>query len=325
MAPAGAGFSRRRREALVRLAATAAALATPAAAGWARAAGLASPGSDAAPARSYGASPIASPQRIVVLDWPLTEVVLSIGVVPVGVSRPPWYRMLAGDPPLPAAVVDTGLLYQPNFEVIAALEPDLIVVTPWHAPLMGLLQRIAPTCVVPLFAPGRDVYAAVRAGTHELAQRLGRTAAADALVARADASVREASRRLAGFRATRRPVYLLHPVDDRHLSVFGRNSLFGGVLAQLGIENAWQGTADAQGAASADLASLARNADAEAVVIGLPPGLAAQLAQSPLWRALPFVRHGRVRQIAPLPALGGLVTSMRFASGLAQALQGVTT
>lgn len=260
-----------------------------------------------------------------VLDWPLTEVVLSIGVVPVGVSRPPWYRMLDGDPPLPASVVDTGLLYQPNFEVIAALAPDLIVVTPWHAPLMGLLQRIAPTCVVPLFGPGRDVYPAVRAATRELAGRLGRSAAADALLARADASVQEASRRLTAFRATRRPVYLLHPVDDRHISVFGRGSLFGGVLAQLGIENAWQGSTDAQGTAGADLASLARDPNAEAVVIGLPPGLAAQLAQSPLWTALPFVRRGRVRQIAPLPALGGLVTSMRFASGLVQALTGVTT
>ncbi|WP_042302283.1 ABC transporter substrate-binding protein [Paraburkholderia kururiensis] len=267
----------------------------------------------------------ASTPRIVVLDWPLTEIVLSIGVVPVGVSRPPWYRMLDGDPPLPASVVDTGLLYQPNFEVIGALKPDLIVVTPWHAPLMSLLQRIAPTQVVPLFGPGVEVYPAVRAATRELAQRLNRTAAADALFARTDAALESASQRLAHFRATRRPVYLLHPIDDRHLSVFGKNSLFGGVMAQLGIDNAWRGPTDAQGTTQADLAALAHDMDAQAVVIGVPPGAAMQLQKSPVWRALPFVQQDRVQSLAPLPALGGLTTSMRFAGALAQALEGAGT
>jgi iron complex transport system substrate-binding protein len=36
------------------------------------------------------------------------------------------------------------------------------------------------------------------------------------------------------------------------------------------------------------------------------------------------VRQNRVRHIGPLPALGGLVASMRFADSLAGALQGVT-
>ena len=59
--------------------------------------------------------------RVVVLDWPLTEIVLSLGVVPVGVARPPWYMRVDGDPPLPSGVTDTGLLFQPNFEVLDAL------------------------------------------------------------------------------------------------------------------------------------------------------------------------------------------------------------
>lgn len=307
---ADAGFRHGRRSALLRLAAATAAFALPA--------GFAS-------AQAAVATTTASTPRIVVLDWPLTEIVLSIGVVPVGVSRPPWYRMLDGDPPLPASVVDTGLLYQPNFEVIGALKPDLIVVTPWHAPLMSLLQRIAPTQVVPLFGPGIEVYPAVCAATRELAQRLDRTAAADALFARADAALKNASQRLAHFRATRRPVYLLHPIDDRHLSVFGKNSLFGGVMAQLGIDNAWRGPTDAQGTTQADLAALAHDRDAQAVVIGVPPGAAMQLQKSPVWRALPFVQQDRVQSIAPLPALGGLTTSMRFASALAQALEGAGT
>ncbi|CAD6523206.1 Iron(3+)-hydroxamate-binding protein FhuD [Paraburkholderia kirstenboschensis] len=260
----------------------------------------------------------------VVLDWPLTEVVLSLGVVPAGVSRPSWYAKLDGVPPLPSSVVDTGLLYQPNFEVLETLKPELIVITPWHAPLRALLERIAPTLTVQLFGPGIDVYPAVHAATRKLAAALGRDAAADALFARADAALADASARLAAFRATGRPLYLLRPIDDRHIAVFGKNSLFGGVLGALGIDNAWQGMADPQGMTEADLGALAQHTDAQVVTIGVPPGVAAQLARSPLWRALLFVRQNRVQHIGPLPALGGVVASMRFADSLANALQGVT-
>ncbi|CAH2789791.1 MAG: Periplasmic binding protein [uncultured Caballeronia sp.] len=251
--------------------------------------------------------------------------VLSLGVTPVGISRPVWYTRLDGDPPLPPGVVDTGLLFQPNFEVLQALRPDLIIVTPWHAPLRPLLERIAPTFAVQLSGPGIDVYPAVRGATQLLGNKLGRAAESNALIAHANAQIAEVSHQLAGFRATGRPVYLLRLIDDRHISVFGSNSLFGGVLSQLGLANAWQGLADPQGATEAELAPLAKRPDAQVVTIGMPAGVAAQLAQSPLWNALPFVRQNRVQHIDPLPPLGDIVTSMRFVSGLSQMLQGVTS
>jgi len=317
----GARFSGKRRLALAGLGAAALTATGAACARAAAADGFASV-SAAGAAEGGNRKP---PTRVVVLDWPLTEVVLSLGVVPVGVSRPAWYARLDGVPALPPSVVDTGLLYQPNFEVLAALKPELIVITPWHAPLRGLLERIAPTLTVPLFGPGVDVYPAVQAATRKLADNFGRGAAAQALFAQADASLADARARLAGFRATRRPVYLLRPIDDRHIAVFGRNSLFGGVLHALGIDNAWQEAADPQGTTEADLGALAKRADAQVVTIGVPPGVAAQLARSPLWSALPFVRQNRVQHIGPLPALGGLVASMRCADSLAKALEGVRT
>ncbi|OXI35345.1 ABC transporter substrate-binding protein [Burkholderia sp. AU16741] len=259
--------------------------------------------------------------RIVVLDWPLTEIVLSLGVVPVGVSRPPWYMRVDGVPPLPRDVTDTGLLFQPNFEVLDALKPDLIVITPFHAPLRAMLERIAPTLTVGLFGQGLDVYAAVRDATRQLAQVFDRPATADVLLARADAQLGNVTRQLAGFRATKRPVYLLYPIDDRHMSVLGENSLYGGVLSRVGIANAWRGDADPQGATQTELAALARQPDAQALVLDMPPGVGAQLARGPLWNALPFVKAGRVRTLGALPSLGGVVASMRFAHGLALALQ----
>ncbi|WP_118182842.1 ABC transporter substrate-binding protein [Paraburkholderia phosphatilytica] len=287
------------------------ALALP---GWSLGAVGALPGAEAS-----GAAP-----RIVVLDWGLTEVVLSLDVVPVGVSRPPWYRLLDGDPPLPASVTDTGLLFQPNFEVLQALRPELIVVTPWHQPLVAALERIAPVLVVPMFGPGLDVLPTVRDATRKLGIVLGRSRAADAFLASAERRFTEAASALAGFRALRRPVLLLKSIDARQMTVFGPKSLFGGVLRELGLDNAWQGAADPQGNGQADLAALAGSSGAQALTIGTPPGVAAELAKSPLWGALPFVRERRVGALGAVASFGGVMSAMRFAEELTAAVQGVS-
>lgn len=262
--------------------------------------------------------------RIVVLDWGLTEVVLSLGVVPVGVARPVWYMRLDGHPPLPSSVADTGLLFQPNFEVLAALKPDVIVVTPWHAPLFALLERVAPVLPVTMFGAGLDIYPAVRAATRRLGAALGRTAEADALLQRTDRRIAAAAQTIAAKSERRRPLYLLRPIDARHVTVAGPHSLFDGVMRQLGLVNAWQGATDAQGMAEADLPALVQHADAQAVLLGAPPSVMTALAGSPLWQALPFVAERRVRQIGAIPPAGGVVAAMRFAAGLADALQGAS-
>lgn len=257
-----------------------------------------------------------------VLDWGLTEMVLSLGIVPVGVARPSWYRRLDGVPPLPPQVVDTGLLFQPNFEVLQRLAPDLIVITAWHGMLRPMLERIAPTLTVTVFAQGVDVYTSVRDQTRHLGIVLGRETEAEGLLRQADDLIAASAKQLDAAREARRPVYLIRPTDARHVMVYGPHGLFGGVLRELGLANAWQGGADIQGIAQTDLAALGKWPQASAVMVGTPPGVAGELARSPLWQALPFVKGERVYQIDGLPATGGLVAAMRFAKKVAGVLQG---
>lgn len=265
-------------------------------------------------------------KRIVVLDWDLTEVMLSLGIVPVGVARPIWYMQLDGVPPLPADVVDTGLLYQPNFEVLQRLAPDLIVITAWHAMLRPMLERIAPTLTITMFAPGVDVYTNMREQTRHLASVLGRENQAEALLTRLDDVLAAGKKQLRGTGAGLRPVYAIRPVDARHVTVYGPHGLFGGVMRELGLLNAWQGGTDVQGVAGTDLAALAQRPEASAVLVGMPsPGIPEALAHSPLWHALPFVKDGRLHQIGKASPTGGPESAMRFAAQLAGALSGAAS
>lgn len=321
----GKSFNRGRRQALAGLGAAALAASASAAVSAAVSSVATAASTLAASAAPAASTVMPRDARIVVLDWGLIEVVLSLDVVPVGVSRPVWYTRLDGNPPLPATVVDTGLLFQPNFEVLEALKPDLIVVTPWHAPLRGLLERVAPTFTVTMFGPGLDIYSTVRTATRQLAAKLGRDAEADALLHHTDQQIATAAQTIAAARDVRRPLYVLRPLDGRHVAVAGPHSLFGGVMGELGLVNAWQGSTDPLGMGETDLAALAQQADSQAVLSGTPPGVIAELSRSPLWRSLPFVAQHRVRQIGMFPTAGGLVAATRFATALAQALQGVSS
>ncbi len=256
------------------------------------------------------------------LDWDLTEIVLSLGLVPVGVARPLWYTRLNSVPPLPAQVVDTGLLFQPNFEVLHALRPDLIIVTNWHAMLHAQLEKIAPTLSVTIYQSGVDALPGLRAQTLYLGAALGRAAQARGLLAQLDDTLTACNRRLTDARAARRaPLFLMRPIDGRHVTVYGERSLFGGIAGKLGLRNAWQGSSDIQGMAQTDLAELATAPDARAILNGTPlPNVASDLASSPLWRGLPFVAGRRIASTAEIAPTGGPMSAMRFARALTDVL-----
>lgn len=88
-----------------------------------------------------------TPQRVVVLTNEGTEAVLAMGVKPVGAVKSwtgsPWYEHIAADM---EGVQELGEEGQPNLELIAGLEPDLIIANKMrHEEIYEQLKAIAPT------------------------------------------------------------------------------------------------------------------------------------------------------------------------------------
>jgi len=275
------------------------------------------------PTRARAASTPGRMPRVVVLDWGLAAQVLALGVTPVGVARPPWYRILSGTPEMPESVVDTGLLFQPNFEVVQALKPDLIVITPLHGALADSLARIAPLFVAPRAHPHEDGYQLALRRARALGDALGRPAETTRLLEETDARMAALHAHLAQHReVTQRPIYLMSPIDTRLTNVFGRESVFGGTLSAIGLTNAWRRPSDTEGMAQVDYTQLGADQDARAMIIGTRPGLLNLLGESPLWRALPFVQGKRISQLPMLLPTGGTPTALRLAGVLSAALTG---
>lgn len=274
-----------------------------------------------------GLSPVAwagsrPPSRLVVMNWELTESVLALGITPVGVPLPYWYRNTIVEPPLPQTVADVGLLYQPSFEALQALKPDLLILTPGHAPALPLLQRLAPTLTLGRYMRSPQPYPALQAELRTLAAALGRQAQAEALIAHTAHLLQQCRTQLAAFAP--RQTLVADLADDRHLRIYGNGSLFDAVLQRLGVSNAihagtttWP-TNDG-GFAMVPLQRLAELPDAALLLVGpVTPAMQAALARNAIWQALP-----QSRRMALLPVIaptGGLISMQRFASAVTKAL-----
>ncbi|WP_414441815.1 iron-siderophore ABC transporter substrate-binding protein [Burkholderia sp. 22PA0106] len=295
---------------------------------WSGAARAAASASSAGASAASSDTPAAVPTRVATMNWELTETLLALGVTPIGVSLPDWYRNAIVEPPLPQGVADIGLLYQPNFEVLLALKPDLLVITPGHAPAIRTLQRIAPTIVLSQYMTSAQPYHDLCDETGKLAARVGRAPQAQALIDEAARTAESVHAQLAARPALRRhPLVVADLADDRHLRVYGRGSLFDEMLATLGVRNAahprdggpvWP---TQTGYSLVPLQRLASVPDASVLLVGgLKPGQREGLAGNAIWQALPAVRERRVAALPVIAPYGGLVSMQRFAHAVDAAL-----
>lgn len=248
--------------------------------------------------------------RVVALDWACAETAQALGVTPVGMSQLADYRIWSGEMPMPDSVVDVGLRMESNLELIRALQPDLILISPMQQGAEPLLRRIAPVHVVAFNSEQQpDSYLQARQATRELARLLGREAQGEALLRETEQELRQA---LVGDARTLRPLYLLRFADRRHGWMLGANSLFGGGLAAAGVPLAWQQGTNLWGFTTAPLTELMAEPEAMIIYIApLPfPDMDA-LADNQLWQHLPAVRQGRVVGLPPV-WLGNGLPSLRY-------------
>lgn len=124
-----------------------------------------------------------NPQRIVVLEYSFVDTLAAIGVVPVGIAddndRPsivPAYTEIIGDD-----WTSVGLRREPSLEIIASLNPDLIIAdTSRHEAVYGALSEIAPTIV---FDSLTGTYEVALDAAKTIAHALGKDAEIDARLA----------------------------------------------------------------------------------------------------------------------------------------------
>ncbi|WP_413533981.1 siderophore ABC transporter substrate-binding protein [Empedobacter brevis] len=84
------------------------------------------------------------PKKVVVFDIGAMETLNELGIKPVGVPKefiPEYLKTIKDD----QSITDVGSTFEPNFEKIYALKPDLIIISGRSEELYKQLSEIAPT------------------------------------------------------------------------------------------------------------------------------------------------------------------------------------
>jgi ABC-type Fe3+-hydroxamate transport system substrate-binding protein len=259
-------------------------------------------------------------QRILALEWLPVELLMALGVTPLGVADMHNYNIWVGDPPLPSSVIDIGLRTEPNLELMTQLEPALILHSKGYGPALDKLQRIAPTMGFDLNSGDGKPLSTARHSLLALGARLGREALAVQHLLFVDEQLAAARERLKPW--ADRPVLLMSLMDSRHAITFGKNSLFLEVMETLGLSNAWQGETNFWGSAVVGLERLAEVGDVQVICFDHDNDRdMQQVMASALWQALPFVRAQRFQRAPAVWYYCATYSALKFVRVLEHALE----
>lgn len=259
-------------------------------------------------------------QRILALEWLPVELLMALGVAPLGVADMHNYNIWVGEPQLPASTLDLGLRTEPNLELMTQLKPSLILHSNGYGPSLDKLTRIAPTMGVDLNSGEGKPFTTARKSLQALGARLGLQAQADAHLQFVDQQVAAARQRLRPW--AKRPLLLMSLMDSRHAITFGANSLFLEVMEMLGLTNGWHGETNFWGSAVIGLERLAEVGDVQAICFDHDNDRdMQQVMKTALWQALPFVRAGRFQRVPAVWYYGATYSALKFVRVLEHALE----
>ncbi len=239
-------------------------------------------------------------ERVVALEWAYIEDVLALGVQPVGVADIEGYDNWVDIPvELDADVVNVGTRQEPNLEVIAGLEPDLILTSTFRASEnFEELSAIAPTLAFnPYPDPETDAsqYDGMLTTFRTIAEALGRDEQGEQVLADLEASFSAAQAALeAAGRADETFILSQGWVsnDAATFRLFTDNAMAVQILEQIGLENAWDDAPQLYGFTEISFEGFAGVGDTNFFYVAQDDANDA-FAESPLWGGLPFVQSGR--------------------------------
>jgi iron complex transport system substrate-binding protein len=225
----------------------------------------------------------AEPQRIVVMLPSATETLCAVGACDRIVATDDYSNWPAEVAEKPKA----GGLYNPNVELIASFEPDLVI-TSKYGKLTEALERLGLTT----YAVNTQTYEDIFRTARNLGRLVNREAEAEALVARINQQVYALETQAA--KAKERPT-VYYEIDATPYTV-GPGSFIGVLIAKARGVNVIPAELGLFPKISPELVV---EKDPEVIVLGdAPHGVtAAKVAERPGWAGIRAIRDGRVCEL----------------------------
>ncbi|MEU7845797.1 iron-siderophore ABC transporter substrate-binding protein [Micromonospora parva] len=243
--------------------------------------------------------------KVVGLEWGEVELLVSLGVMPVGVADPKGYGTWVTSAKLDPTVKDVGVRGEPSVDSIVALQPDLVVMEDDRgANMVSQLEKFVPVLV----AKGSDAtdnLGRMRTDLNMIAKAVGKTTEAQKLLADFDTAIADGKKKIADAGAAGRPFAIADGWKEGStvsIRMFGQGALVSQIGIQLGLTNAWTGkTDDVWGLGQTDVEGMTVLKDPNThLFYNASDGedvFADGLAGNAIWTSLPFVKQGNLHKM----------------------------
>jgi iron complex transport system substrate-binding protein len=185
--------------------------------------------------------------KVVGLEWGEVEMLVSLGVMPVGAADVEGYGTWVTAAPLADDVTDVGLRGEPSVDSIVALEPDLVVMEAERgSALVTQLEEYVPVLVT-TGSDASDNLTRMRDDLMMIATAVGREAEAERLLSDLDTALAEGQQRIEDAGTTGEQFAMAdgwRQGSSISIRMFGEGALVSEVATELGLVNAWEGEVD---------------------------------------------------------------------------------
>lgn len=267
------------------------------------------------------------PQRVVALNWSAAEMLLTLGVEPVGLTSINGYkRWQSNHPALPDGVEEVGNRAFPSLPLLMQLQPELIVGYPFrHARLSSDLNAIAPTLLLQQFARiDQTEYrymAQMRLNYVALAKTLGKQSLAEQHLAAMDVELARLKEVLTAASLNDKAIVYGKFVGMGYgLRVFSQQSLAASVAKSLGLRYVWNTTLPGKDFTHLQLEEIKMLKNTALILVKEEGGKGERMMTSPLWAEHEFVKNDDIYSVEPVWSFGGPVSVIRMARAFTTAL-----
>lgn len=188
----------------------------------------------------------ANPETVITFDLAALDTLDALGIEVDGVpatNLPAYLSKYADD-----SYAKVGSLFEPDYEAVAALEPDLIIVAGRSSGAFGELSKIAPT--IDLTNDWGDFANSIKANSRILGEVFGKADDVEAMIADLDARIAETKAAAADAGTG-----LVVLTSAGEVTNFGAGSRFGWIFDTLGVAPAAVAAEGAEAAPHGDAVS----------------------------------------------------------------------
>lgn len=261
------------------------------------------------------------PEKVIALDWALTETVLSLGVNPIGVADVQGYQSWVKKPELNDFAMDVGSRREPNLELITELKPDVILISQHMLSMYEKLNAIAPTLVYTVYSNKKMPLVSAKEITLQLGKLLNKEQLAQDVIVKTEQRLSDNGDKIRRIQSNNKPLLFIRFINDKTVRVHSEGSLAQATIDEMRLVNAWQEVTNMWGFTTAGFEALAQHQQSNVLIFGpLKEAEKEQLTQSALWQAMAFTRSNLVYELPAIWTFGGLISAQRFSDNITQQL-----